>query len=261
MAPLVSEVAIPEPEIEIEAPAKHDLTSTAEESPAVVMSEPETPYAIEETPAAVDHSLLAESGSHDDENVVDKSETVELHSEVEPKPAEEAKIDEETAGVAAVATSIAVASAAVVMTNELSTAQPSLVEAVTTKAKVDHSADIPAIEAISSTRIVATESVVPSSEPTVNHDDIPVSTTVGPDVVSSLEATKVETEPLEFENLVERTAIEPGEIVGEETEGHVEVEPSPATQAVPTSVTDVAPITAEAITEVRETVGVLAQVT
>ena len=180
------------------------------------------------------------------------------------KPAEEAKIDQETAGVAAVATGIVVASAAVVITNEV---QPSLVEAVTTtttKAKVDHSADIPAIEAVSSTRIAATETVVvPSSEPTVKHDDIPLSTTVSPDVVSSLEATKVETEPIESENLVvERTAaIEPGEIVGEEMEGYVEVEPSPATQAVPASVTDVAPIMTEAITEVRESVGVLAQVT
>jgi hypothetical protein len=59
VAPLVSEVAIPEPEIEIEAPPKHDLTSTAEESLAVSTSEPETP-------AAIDHILLAESGSSDD---------------------------------------------------------------------------------------------------------------------------------------------------------------------------------------------------
>jgi hypothetical protein len=49
--------------------------------------------------------------------------------------------------------------------------------------------------------------------------------TVCPDVVSSLEA-KVETEPLESENHVERTTIEPGAIVGEETEGRVEIEPS-----------------------------------
>ena len=55
-------------------------------------------------------------------------------------PAGEAKDDEETAAVAAVATGIVVVSAAVVITNELlSTAQPSLVEAVTTKAKVDQS--------------------------------------------------------------------------------------------------------------------------
>jgi hypothetical protein len=60
VAPLVSEVAIPEPEIEIEAPPKHDhLTSTAEESVAVSTSEPETP-------AAIDHILLAESGSSDE---------------------------------------------------------------------------------------------------------------------------------------------------------------------------------------------------
>jgi hypothetical protein len=177
------------------------------------------------------------------------------------KPAEEPKIDEETAAVAAVATGIVVASAAVVITNELPTAQPSLVEAVTTKAKVDHSVDIPAIEAVS-TGIAATETVVPSPEPTVKHDDAPLST-VGPDVVSSLEA-KVETEPLESEDHVETTAIEPGVIVDEETEDRVEIEPSPAIQAVPASVTvdsDVAPITTEAITEVGETAGVLAQVT
>jgi hypothetical protein len=41
---------------------------------------------------------------------------------------------------------------------------------------------------------------------------------------------------------VERTAIEPEVIVGEETEARVENEPSPATQADPSSVTDVAPI-------------------
>ena len=179
------------------------------------------------------------------------------------KPAEEPKIDEETAAVAAVATGIVVASAAVVITNELPTSQPSLVEAVTTKAKVDHSADdIPAIEAVS-TGIAATETVVPSPEPTVKHD-VPLST-VGPDVVSSLEA-KVETEPLKLEDLVEKTAIEPGVIVDEETEDRVEIEPSPAIQAqvVPASVTvdsDVAPITTEAIIEVGETAGVLAQVT
>jgi hypothetical protein len=55
--------------------------------------------------------------------------------------------------------------------------------------------------------------------------------TVGPDfVVSSLEA-EVEAEPLESENHVERTTIEPGVIVGEETEGRVEIEPTPVTQA------------------------------
>ena len=170
------------------------------------------------------------------------------------KPAEEAKIDEETTTttVAAVATGIVVASAAVVITSELPTpAQPNLVEAATTKSKVDHS---PAIEAV----VAATETVVPSPEPTVKHDDIPLST-VGPDAVPSLEA-KIEREPLESENLVERTAIEPEVIVGEETEDRIEIEASPATQAVPASVIDAAPITTEAVTEVGDT-SVLAQVT
>jgi hypothetical protein len=74
--------------------------------------------------------------------------------------------------------------------------------------------------------------------------------TVGPDfVVSSLEA-EVEAEPLGSENQVERTTIEPGVIVGEETEGRVVIEPTPVTQADPASVTDVA-----------ETVAVLEQLT
>lgn len=59
MAPLVYEVSIPEPEIEIEIPVKHDLMSTVEESPAVFTSEAETSCAIEVTPAAID---LVESG-------------------------------------------------------------------------------------------------------------------------------------------------------------------------------------------------------
>ena len=163
------------------------------------------------------------------------------------KPAEESKIDEETAAVAAVASGIVVASAAVVITNGLSTTvQPSVVEAVTTKAKVDRSANVP-----------ATETVVPLPEPTVKHNDI----AVGPDaVVSSLEA-KVETEPLESEIDAGRTAIEPEVIVGEEMESRVESEPSQATQPDPASATDIAPIGTEAITEVGETVGVLEQVT
>ena len=51
-------------------------------------------------------------------------------------------------------------------------------------------------------------------------------------------------------------------VVGEETEGQIEIESTPATQAVvgPSSVTDVAPTTSEAITEVGETVSVLEQV-
>jgi hypothetical protein len=70
VASLVSEVSIPEPDVEIDTPAKHELTSTAEESPA----ELETSYAIEETPAALDQ---AETGNSDDENVVNHSETIE----------------------------------------------------------------------------------------------------------------------------------------------------------------------------------------
>ena len=69
VAPLVSEVSIPEPEVEIDALAKHELTSTAEGSPA----EPET-CAIEETPAGLDQ---AETRNSDDENVVNPSETIE----------------------------------------------------------------------------------------------------------------------------------------------------------------------------------------
>ena len=85
VAPLVNEVTIPEPEIGIEAPAQHDLTSTAEDSPAVFTSELEISYSIEVTPAAIDHSLLAESGGLDDENVINqsKSKTKELQSELE----------------------------------------------------------------------------------------------------------------------------------------------------------------------------------
>ena len=174
------------------------------------------------------------------------------------KPAEEVGIDEETAGVAAVATGVVVASAAAaVMTNGLPTIQPNLVEAGTTTAKEDPSADIPAIEA-ETTQVAATESV---PEPTVKHDDIPP-TTVDPDVVSDPEA-KVEIEPLDSDKVVvDKTAIEPRVIVEEEsTEGHEEIEPSPVTQAVPSSVTNVAPIPTEAITEVGETFGVLEQVT
>ena len=145
------------------------------------------------------------------------------------KPAEEAKIDEETSGgvtAAGVATGIVVASAAVVITNGLPTAQPNVVEAVTTtKAKEDHSVDVPAIEAVESTRSVVTETV---PEPTVKQDGIPVSPSVSPDVVPSLEATEVEIEqPLVSDNVVvEKPAVEPEVIVGEERE----IESSPATQ-------------------------------
>ena len=162
------------------------------------------------------------------------------------KPVEEAKINEETSGVAAVATAVVVvasAAAAVVMNNGLSTAEPDVVEAVTTKEKEDHSADIPANEA----------EIVP--EPTVKEDDAPLSTTVAPDAVSSLEA-KVEPEPLESDHLVvEKTVVEPEVIVGEETESRIEIEPSTVTEVVTSSAADVAPITG-----VEETVDVLAQV-
>ena len=184
MAPLVSEVAVPVPENEIEAPAKHDFTSTAEESPV----EPEASCAIEETPAAI--SLLAEARSLDDESTVNHSEPMEP-------------------------------------------------EAVATRV----------------------ETVVPSPEPAIKHDDVMTLSIVGPDVVDSSLETKVETEPLESENHVERRAIEPEAIVDEETEGLVENEPSPATHTDSASATDVAPIGTETITEVGETVGVLEQVT
>ena len=201
----------------LEAAAKHDLVSTAEEFPAVF------------TTTMEEQSEIIESRV---------TEADDKTSDIIIKPAEEAKVDGETA--------------AVVITNELPTDQPSL-EAVTT---VDHSADIPPIEAVS-TQVDATETVVASSEPTV--EDVPLSTTVVPDVGSSLEAN-AET-PLESENLaVERTPIEPEEIVDEQSEDRAEVEASPTTQAVPATVADVAPITTEAVTEEAETVGVLEQV-
>jgi hypothetical protein len=185
------------------------------------------------------------------------SKSIEATRKSVIKPAEEAKIDEETA-VTAMVSGVVIASAAVVITNELPTAQPSLVKAVTVKPEVDHSADIPATEAVS-TPITAIETVVPSPEPAIKNDVVPLSTPV-PDVVSSLEA-KVETEPLESENAaVERTTIEPevmtvGNVV--EAEGLVETVPISTTQVIPASVTDAAPFTAE---EVGEDVDVLTQV-
>ena len=105
------------------------------------------------------------------------------------KPAEEFTINEEaTAAVAAVAAGVVVASAAVI-TNGLPK-----VETATTKAEVDHSTDIPAIEPIAA----VTEVVVPSSEPIVKDDDIPISAAV----VSTPEAKL-----LESENVIESTAI------------------------------------------------------
>ena len=88
MDPLTSEIAIPEPENEEEAQAEHDLASTAEESPTVSTSEPETSYTTEVIPAAIDHSILAESGIHDDGNAVNLSKTMELQSELEPRATE-----------------------------------------------------------------------------------------------------------------------------------------------------------------------------
>ena len=287
MVPLVSEVVIPEPEPEAEAPAKHDLTSKAEESPAVFPSEV-TPAALEakvetepvEAPAKHDLELTAtedppaiitpeqsetiESKTTEAEHMLspveDKTDIADVKTSDIIKPAEEAQFDEGTAGVAAVATGVAVASAAaaVVITDELPTTQPSVVEAVTTE---DHSADIPAIEAVS-TQVEATETIVLSPEPTVEQDDVPLSTTVEPDVVSSSLEAKAEMEPLEAENhVVEGTATEPEVIVEEQTEDRAEIEASPATaQAVPASVADVAPITMETITGEGETVSVLEQV-
>ena len=74
-----------EPEIEKEATAEHDLTLSAEKSPTVSSSEPETSYTVEVIPAAIDHSPLAESRIHDDENAVNQSETMDLQSELEPR--------------------------------------------------------------------------------------------------------------------------------------------------------------------------------
>ena len=73
--PSSSETA-PDAQKEIEAPAKYDLPSTAEESAAVLTLEPETSYTIEGTPAH--HSLPVESGKSDDENAINQAETIEL---------------------------------------------------------------------------------------------------------------------------------------------------------------------------------------
>ena len=101
------------------------------------------------------------------------------------EPVEETKIDKETAAVAAVASGIVVASTAAVITHGL---------------PVDHSADIHTIEAVP-TATAATETVVLSPESTVKGDDIPLSYTASPNVISSLEA-KLGTEPPELETFV-----------------------------------------------------------
>ena len=80
--------------------------------------------------------------------------------------------------------------------------------------------------------------------------------------VAAIPEPEIEKEPHESDNLViEKAAIAPEEIVCEEKEDRIKIEPSTATQAVSSSVTDVAQITTEAITEVGENVDVLEQVT
>ena len=94
MDPLTSEIAIPEPGVEKEAPVSHDLTSTAEESPAVSTS---ASYTVEVIPESVDHSIHAETGSPDDENALNESDTMELQSELEPSATEpEHTVEEKT---------------------------------------------------------------------------------------------------------------------------------------------------------------------
>ena len=94
MDPLTSEIAIPEPDVEKEAPVSHDLTSTAEESPAVSTS---ASYTVEVIPESVDHSIHAETGSPDDENALNESDTMELQSELEPSATEpEHTVEEKT---------------------------------------------------------------------------------------------------------------------------------------------------------------------
>ena len=88
MDPLVSEVTISEPEMEVEARAKAGPTSTTEESSVVFTSELETPQAMEVAPAPIDHSLLPEPESLDVKNTVSEPEAMELQSELEPKAIE-----------------------------------------------------------------------------------------------------------------------------------------------------------------------------
>ena len=89
----VSEVAIPEPEIETETPVK---PLTTEEPSTVFTSEPETSQVIEVVPSAVDHNPLAESEKPDVKNAVSQPETKEPKSaEAEHifSPQEETTID------------------------------------------------------------------------------------------------------------------------------------------------------------------------
>jgi hypothetical protein len=97
MDPLAPKIDIPQPDIGKEAPAEHDVASKAEESSAVSTSEPGTSYAIDVIPASIDHSILAETGSPDDENAVNQTETVALQSELEPSATEaEYTVEEKT---------------------------------------------------------------------------------------------------------------------------------------------------------------------
>ena len=86
MAPLVPEVTIPEPEIELEDSDKPEPTLTTEESHAA--SEREISQDIEVAPATIEHSPLPESEDPDIENPVRQPEITELQSEVELKPGE-----------------------------------------------------------------------------------------------------------------------------------------------------------------------------
>ena len=96
MDPFTSEIAILEPDVEKEAPVENDLASTAEESPDVSTSEPETSYTVEVIPEPLDDSL-AESAIHDDENAVNQTETMGLQSELQPNATEaEYTLEEKT---------------------------------------------------------------------------------------------------------------------------------------------------------------------
>ena len=260
-------------EVEAENQAEATSLSTTDGTPIIVEVQPE-PSPSETTPTS-QKDIEIPTQVDDTFNIQDKpipesdvahlpisspsrsldidTKSIDETKESVIKPTEEAKIDEESA-VAATVSGVVIASAAVAITNELPTAQPSL-EAVMAKAEVDHSADIEP----SSTPIAAVETVVPSPEPTMKDDAIPLPTG-GPDVVSSLEA-RAETDLLESKNtVVERIAIEPvvGNVV--EAEDRVETDPISATHAVPLSLTDAASSTMEAMTEVGDT-GVLVQVT
>lgn len=97
MDPLTSDIAIPEPDIEKVSPAEHEIASKAEESSPISASEPRTSYIIEAIPAPIDHSSHTETGSRDDENAINQSDTMELQSELEPSATEpEHTVEEKT---------------------------------------------------------------------------------------------------------------------------------------------------------------------